>query len=661
MRRGPAAGTGATELPIVFRLATATWLVMALQETALFFRPTPYGGAYVHEPVRYLGLALFYNLLSPGLIALPFVLRWWIAGRGAVSGASAVRWHRALLALLVLATGLDQADNEVMRFLGTHLTVNLLRTYERIGAWGSDMLHVFTTDRGGPGLPFLLLLLGMAGLWWWGGRIIRQRVAARWPVARTLLAALLPVALPALMYNLPGGHFPRNRVRPELVTLLIEARHGAEGARRPADYPRLVAEMQATWRAGTADSAWRFTDSAYPLWRAPDAGASRADAGAAGPPWNIIYLQVESLRGWNAGFLNPEQRPSATPFLDSLAADSASAVWTRHLSFGPPTINGFIAGHCSAPPHGERNISTVFTTTALQCFPAVLRHHGYHTVYLTGSDPDWDNQTVWLKRWYDETDYYHDADELDRVVFRRAAERIRRLGRSGRPFLATVVSISNHYPFRSREPALDLGPPATPAAAVRNTIHYTDDVLREFVRTLAAEPWFAHTVLVIVGDHGYNLGEHDGTPGQRNAWRESVWVPLLIHGAHPRLRTGRHDELASLLDVAPTITDLAGIRAPEAWLGRSLLAPPGPGGMVSMVRGDAVMAETPRWSMVLDPQDGVARLYDPLHDPLQRHDLAPEFPDTAARLLAEARERQSLWDYLVESNRVVPRRPAGMP
>jgi phosphoglycerol transferase MdoB-like AlkP superfamily enzyme len=96
-----------------------------------------------------------------------------------------------------------------------------------------------------------------------------------------------------------------------------------------------------------------------------------------------------------------------------------------------------------------------------------------------------------------------------------------------------VVSFTNHLPFRSRDPALDLVQSTRPDSAIWNTMHYTDDVLREFFATISLEPWFASTNIVITGDHGENLGEHDGTAGQRNGWRETVWVSLIIHGRDP--------------------------------------------------------------------------------------------------------------------------------
>ncbi|MDH4130244.1 MAG: sulfatase-like hydrolase/transferase [Gemmatimonadota bacterium] len=652
MPTAPASSTrpAAAELPIALRLAAGAWAVMALQELALFLRPTPYGGPYVHDAVRYLGLALLYNLLAVGPVSLPFILRWWV---GPDPGALAARaWHRAQLACLVLILGLDHIDNEVMRFLGTHLSLSLVQTYGRVGAWGADMWHIFATDRGGPWVPFAILAAGMGGLWWWGSRLIDSAPRQSWTRSVAAACTILPVVLPFLVYISPGGKFPRSRVRPAVIKLLVDARRDSRAGTVPGDLDRLAQDARLAWRAGTADSLWQFGDSAYPLWRTPAAPGAAGSTGV-----NFIYLQLETFRGWNVGQLNPGAIASATPFLDSLATAPASAWWSRALSFGPPTPNGFFAGHCSAPPHSRQFISTVFTTTRFLCLPELLRRHGYRAMYFTGSDPDWDNQSAWLRRWYDSTAYYRDAQELDREIFRRAARRIRELGRGSQPFLATVVSISNHYPFRSREPALDISPDTVAAESVRNTMRYTDEVVREFVDSLRQEPWFGRTVLIVVGDHGYNLGEHDGTAGQRNGWRESNWVPLIVRGAGGRLPPGRHDEPASLLDVAPTVADLAGIRDPVAWLGRSLLEPATSETRVSLAGKDATFAETQRWSLVRDPDTGAPRLYEAALDPLQQRDLSAQFPDTAARLLDEARERQALWDYLVEANRVTP--PAG--
>ena len=643
--------SGAREFQVALLLVVVAWQVMAVQEFLLFARPTPYGGSYVRDWGPYFGRALFYNLLGVMLVALPFLLRWLLAYRGEVEARSASRWHAVLMALLLLTVGLDHADNEVMRFLGTHLTLSLLRTYERVGAWGSDILHAFTTDRGGPWLPFVLLFLGMAAFWWRARWVLtRDQTGGRiWPTGVAIGLTALPVLVPLVVYNLPGGHFPRNRVRPEVITLALELASDSRPVAAPADLARWLADYQARWLATDGRGRWRFTGNPrYPLIRAP------LEPIADSARWNVILLQLETFRGWDMGFLHPNRQPSPTPFLDRLASDTSTSVWTRFLSFGPPTINGFMAGHCSVPPHSERNISTTYTGVSLVCLPAVARRHGWHTAYFTGSDPDWDNQTIWLRRWYDEIAYYPEADEKDREVFHRALARIREIGRQPEPFFATVVSITNHYPFRSPEPNLDIGSANTPAEAVLNTTHYTDDVVREFVDSISREPWYDHTLLVIMGDHGYNLGEHDGTPGQRNGWLESVWVPLLIHGSHPRLSPGWHHQPASQLDLAPTVAELMGIRDTTPWLGRSLLTDAARPADIGLLRGDVLFAESAEWSLVLDPSTAAPHLYHTPQDPRQLHDVASRFPAEAARLEREVREQQALWDYLVESDRIWP-------
>jgi len=644
--------TGAELLPLALGYAALAWLVMLLQEIALYARPIPYGGRYVEHWDRYLFYAALYNLLGVMLVAAPVLLLWVVGYRRRIPATLASWLHRVLLGALTLTVVLDHADNEMMRFMGTHLTLSLVRTYGRLGAWGSDMGHILVGDRGGPGLPLLILIGGPLLLWWGARRLTRRPMPTRaWSGPASLALAVLALAVPLLAYQSPHGRFRRARVQPEILTLIQELGADAGEGTPPADLRGIVRRYQEGWLAGDADHRWQFApDSTYPLLRLP-----RETAGAPPdslPRWNVLYLQLETFRGWDVGFLRPDRPTSPTPFLDSLAADPASVFWTRALSFGPPTVNGFIAGHCSIRPHTRHDITTTFTFTRLDCLPAALRLHGWHTAYFTGSDPDWDNETPWLDRWYDERHFYRDAKELDRAVFRRAAERIRELGRSGAPFFATVVSISNHYPFRSREPELDIATAADPRNAILNTMHYTDVVVREFLSGLAREPWFRHTLIVVAGDHGYNLGEHGAAAGLRTGWRESLWIPLLIHGAHPRLPRGAQGEVASLLDLAPTLADLLGIREPNAWQGHSLLASGAKERVLSSHRSDLTFAEDDRFSLVLDPVSGTPRLYEARLDPLQQHDVAASHPAAVAALARRAAEEQSLTDYLLEADRI---------
>jgi phosphoglycerol transferase MdoB-like AlkP superfamily enzyme len=315
---------------------------------------------------------------------------------------------------------------------------------------------------------------------------------------------------------------------------------------------------------------------------------------------------------------------------------------------GPPTVSGFVAGLCSVKPHSFYNITTTFTYTDLDCLPSVLRRHGYAAEYFTAFDPDWDGETRWLNRWFDRFQRVQGGG--DRALFREAAGRIRELARERRPFMAAIASSTNHYPFNSPEKRFVRAPADRPDEAIEYTMAYTDDVLREFIGSLQQEPWFARTLVVISGDHGYNLGEH-GPAGQINGYRESVWVPLVIHGGHPRLLGGSHEEIATLLDIAPTVADLLGIRDPNPWMGSSLLTRTASAGFV-LRRESAILGEQGGFSMVVDPADGEPEVFDAISDPLQRHDISARHRELADSLLRRADDERRLVDYLLEANRV---------
>ena len=272
---------------------------------------------------------------------------------------------------------------------------------------------------------------------------------------------------------------------------------------------------------------------------------------------------------------------------------------------------------------------------------------------FNGGDTDWDNSSPWLRQWYDRLWRFPEAQGRDRDIFRAAAVGVRRLGRSGRPFFASIVSVSNHTPFRTREPALDVAGQASAAERVLNTTHYTDDVVGELLASLQGEPWMARTLIVVTGDHGFNTGEHGQPAGQQNLSRESIWVPLIIAGPHPRLRAGRHDVPATLLDIAPTLADLLGLRVAVPWQGHRLLAVNGAGTIFFGFR-DSLLAETPSWAAVRDPGDGRARFLSLVGRLAPAARPGGSRTDLARRLLGLAERSRRLHDYLLRQGRIWP-------
>ncbi len=645
-------GGGREQFGIAWRLAAGGWLGCALLQFILYLRPSPYGGPFLLRWKTFIIRPLAYELLGVWLIALPFLLLWLILYRRHAISPKARLLQWALAALMAANLLISAFDHELYRFLGLRLGPNFLNVYADPTTLGDSLfLNVLRGDKGGPFLSPLLCIAAPGLYLWWSRRLIgrhprrEEGIRLGRPAAAAIL--LLPLAAGFVAYSLAHARFRLSRLEPALFAIVRDFAWSYEDDSPPGDERALGRLYQAEWLAGSADRGWRFPDPLYPYVRVPD----RPSAPSAGQRWNIIIVQLESVRGVDTGHLRPDRSPSPTPYLDSLAARTDAAVWTRGLTFGPPSINGRFALQCSITPSSRRFITSQ-TRTSFYCLSDALRRQGYRTEMFAAGDIDMDNSTVWVQRMYDKLWRYPQEGQRDREIFRHAASRIREIGRSG-PFLVTLISASNHHPFRSPEPESDIAGHESVRQRILNTEHYTDDVVRELIERLRREPWFARTLIVINSDHGYNLGEHGGLTGAYSLYRESVWTPFLIVGDHPRLPRGRHDEIVTLLDLAPTLADMIGLRETNPWQGHSLLAL-GKQRPIRFGFRDSVMAEAGNWSAVTDPTDGRPRLYDAKADWLQHRDLSALDRQRARRLLADADRSRRFNDYVLRHGRLWP-------
>jgi choline-sulfatase len=100
---------------------------------------------------------------------------------------------------------------------------------------------------------------------------------------------------------------------------------------------------------------------------------------------------------------------------------------------------------------------------------------------------------------------------------------------------------------------------------------WVDDQVGRLLHGLSANGLAEDTIVVFLSDHGDNLGSH-GLFNKGRLIEESIRIPMLWwcpSRLQPQVRSG---EVASLIDVMPTILDLAGGHTPTTVQGRSLAA-----------------------------------------------------------------------------------------
>src|SRR6185295_17340494 len=152
--------------------------------------------------------------------------------------------------------------------------------------------------------------------------------------------------------------------------------------------------------------------------------------------------------------------------------------------------------------------------------------------------------------------------ELERAADQTAAAFLAWLGTAKGPWLAWVHFYDAHYPY---EPPARLVRPG-PRGAYDGEVAFVDEAVGRLQAALAGQ---GPLLTVLAGDHGESLGEHgEGTHGFF-IYDSTVKVPLVFH--YPgRVVTGSSDQPARLLDVAPTVLQLASLPALPAIDGVSL-------------------------------------------------------------------------------------------
>ena len=377
--------------------------------------------------------------------------------------------------------------------------------------------------------------------------------------------------------------------------------------------------------------------------------AGLAPAARAVPP-NILLITLDTTRADRVGAYG--YRLGRTPHLDRLATEGV--LFERAVAPAPMTLPSHASLFTALYPftHGVRNNGHFYVSDKLPTLATALHDRGYRTAaFVSAFSID---RRYGLARGFDHYDDHlepaaaHAVNvEIERRGDRTALAAGKWLEQAARgasasaapsPFFVWLHLFDPHEPY-------DPPPPFRDAFADRpydGEIAFDDAVVGSVLARLDRLGLRASTLVAIVGDHGESLGDHGEVTHAVFVYEAALRVPMILWWPG-RLPAGtRVPALARVIDLAPTLLDLAGLPPLPGAHGQSLM---------SLVRGGALgpssaYAETyfplfyMNWAPLRSIQDDrwkfidapAPELYDLSKDPHEQTNVAEREPARTAAL-----------------------------
>lgn len=490
-----------------------------------------------------------------------------------------------------------------------------------------------------------------------------------------------------------------------------------------------VVELDPEALGGTADGTLSFaarwsgtapSEGGLAVWGDPRIALRAAAAPKTAP--DVVLVIFDTLRADHVGAEGYTLRPT-TPRLDAIARGGirfanafAPSAWTT-TSLGSLMTSQYPAQHGAGlripreielsdvvTPPGRRAPSHSGLAPSAVTLAQLLARAGYETVgfhrnLLFGAE-------LGFARGFDRYEYYPGEDLAGGV---EGAERAigwlreRRATRDDTPFFLVFHLMDPHLPFRMRrEYYAEFGPPLLPAGraldpdqpfvAFHSWTRQRPADRRELERVLAmydSEIAYADRaagmlldeldaaddpIVVALADHGEGFGAHGLYEHGNSMYDELLRVPLYVRLPGGRLAGTVVDDAVGLIDVAPTILQLAGLPAPPGLEGTVLpgvAARPAPRPRAGLIaEGTFLGPDQTAWIrdgykyVWTHPQGwlgfqdggpaeraagarrpGTEQLFAPAEDPHEEHDLIAARPQIAEALRASVR------DWLEQSSR----------
>ena len=279
------------------------------------------------------------------------------------------------------------------------------------------------------------------------------------------------------------------------------------------------------------------------------------------------------------------------------------------LAFGKVFHRGYEDGRSWSEPHWYPNGQTVDTDPADSKKRIVKKYGPGVQVYSTGKTKEEGSKKPGPAY---EISPKSDDEHPDGFTAKEAVRRLRELKTKKEPFFMAVGFYKPHLPFVApkkywdmydREqipvPKIDHLPKNAPTFAGHNNgelhnyqgvpkgnpipvefgktlrhgyyacVSYTDAQIGRLLDALAAEGLDENTIIVIWGDHGWQLGDF-GLWGKHTNFELAARAPLIISLPQQKTAGKTCDSMVEFVDVYPTLVDVCGLPIPKGLDGVSL-------------------------------------------------------------------------------------------
>lgn len=277
---------------------------------------------------------------------------------------------------------------------------------------------------------------------------------------------------------------------------------------------------------------------------------------------NIILVTLDSARADRMGFLGGHAR---TPALDALAKESL--VFERAYAQAPLTVVSHATLLTGTYPqtHQVSEFGAPLAP-ALPYLPDLLHAQGYRSAAFVGSmdlDPR-NGLAIGFSRGFSlydagfqpplpgETHAPSTTRRAEQVVARAVAW----LARPGQTPVFLWINLVDP----------DLASPASYDGAIAST----DAAIARLIAALKTHRLYDDALIVVAADHGQSLGAHGEDTHGIFLYDDTIRVPLVMKLPKAQMAK-RVSARVGLVDVAPTILEIAGVPVPSQMQGQSLL------------------------------------------------------------------------------------------